>query len=847
MRKSMFDFQDIFRFTPDAYLVVGVDPDFTLLEVNEAYLRATMTERDAVVGRPLFEVFPDNPATPELRSTENLRASLQAAIGTKQRQFMPPTQYDMRHPAEGGAFEQRFWRICNIPLLNRAGDVTAILHRVEDVTAIVQLERTRREQEQANELLRSRANAAEQAILSRTAELTKTQRQLDEDQRLLHEAQARLEVAIHAGDLATFVWEPQLDRVHADDNLRRWFRLTPDQAAGGPLADYLAAIHPDDLDAVHRAIRQSLAGEEPREIEFRLRDPGHERRLLARSRVELDADRRPLRFLGVLIDVTRQRRIESKLHESEARYRLVIENLQDYAIFMLDDDGIVTHWNAGAERLLGFTSSEILGRPGRIVFTPEDQARGEPEKELATAKTEGSATDDRWHMRKDGTRLFVSGLMVALNDASGRRIGLAKVMRDITDRQIATLERERLLESERAARAEAERTSRLKDEFLATLSHELRTPLNAILGWTQVLKEGGLSPGELLEGLEVIDRNTHVQAELIEDLLDMSRIVSGKVRLNVQRLDVAVVVNAAIESVQAAAAAKHITLRARFGHESAHVMGDRTRLQQVAWNLLSNAIKFTPERGWVEITTERTGSHLVLRVRDNGAGISPDFLPHVFERFRQADASTTRRHGGLGLGLSIVKQLVELHGGEVTVESAGLNQGTTLSVSIPLIAPEKTPDNEPPIPKKRATVKSSIEVDLAGISVLVVEDEPDSAHLVRRVLESHHAQVRAAGSVDEAIETMKSFRPDVLVSDIGMPLHDGYELIRRVRELPQGATLPAAALTALARAEDVQRALAAGFQTHVAKPVEPAELLAVVAALADRAPNRSTEPPDETA
>jgi PAS domain S-box-containing protein len=401
----------------------------------------------------------------------------------------------------------------------------------------------------------------------------------------------------------------------------------------------------------------------------------------------------------------------------------------------------------------------------------------------------------------------------------------------------AAEEREQLLAAERAARAEAERVSLMKDEFLATLSHELRTPLNAILGWSQLLAARGYEDPDLAEGLAVIDRNTRIQTQLIEDLLDMSRIISGKVRLDVQRVDLADVVNAAVASVRHSADAKEIRLQVVLDPHAGPVRGDPARLQQCFWNLLSNAIKFTPKSGRVQVSLERVNSHLEVCVTDNGQGIKPEFLPHVFERFRQADSSTTRRHGGLGLGLSIVKNLVELHGGHVRAKSPGEGHGSTFCVELPLMVvhpPDAGPKRHP-----RGHAHAAPAVDhpsLHGITVLAVDDEPDARALIKRVLEGCGATVLLAASARDALDLVPTARPDMILSDIGMPGEDGYELMRKVRALPpeSGGRTPAAALTAFARAEDRTRALRAGYQTHVAKPVEPTELTAVVASLATR-------------
>jgi PAS domain S-box-containing protein len=402
--------------------------------------------------------------------------------------------------------------------------------------------------------------------------------------------------------------------------------------------------------------------------------------------------------------------------------------------------------------------------------------------------------------------------------------------------QRAAAERERLLEAERAARTEAERVSVMKDEFLATLSHELRTPLNAILGWAQLLR--GQPRDRIDDGLEVIERNAKAQTQLIEDLLDMSRIASGKVRLDVQGVDLPGLLHAAVDAIRHSAEAKDIRLQVVVDPLAGPVRGDPNRLQQCFWNLLSNAIKFTPKGGKVQVALARVESHVEISVTDDGEGIAPDFLPFVFERFRQADSSSTRNHGGLGLGLSIVKNLVELHGGTVRAKSAGPGRGATFCIELPLLvvhaAPEERRRRHPSSPSEATTSGDFPSLD--GVTVLAVDDEPDARELIRAVLGQCGARVLLASSAAEGLAMVSRERPDMILSDIGMPGEDGYALIRHVRALPanEGGRTPAAALTAFARAEDRTRALRAGFQTHVVKPVEPTELAAVVASLATR-------------
>lgn len=426
----------------------------------------------------------------------------------------------------------------------------------------------------------------------------------------------------------------------------------------------------------------------------------------------------------------------------------------------------------------------------------------------------------------------------------GQVIGTLTVIEDVTERVAREAElqaqvelRSRLLASEKLARGEAERANRLKDEFLATISHELRNPLNAIMGWAHMLQRGKLTTPNIERAVETIYRNAKSQAQLVADLLDVSRIISGKLRLDVRPVDLISIVNAAIDSIRPAADAKGIRLETMLDPAAAPISGDADRLQQIVWNLLSNAVKFTPKGGEIQVKLQRVDSHVEIVVSDSGVGISRDFLPHVFDRFRQADASTTRIHGGLGLGLSIVHQLVDLHGGTVSVQSEGEGKGAAFTISLPSldVVSDRTE------PESRAQAEDEVITadqlpSLEGLKVLVVDDEPDTRELIREVLQQCGSVVITSCSAAEALEALRQHRPDILISDLGMPDEDGYSLISKIRALPaeQGGQIPAAALTAYARAEDRLRVLRSGFQFHLPKPVDSAELVTVVASLAGR-------------
>jgi PAS domain S-box-containing protein len=665
----------------------------------------------------------------------------------------------------------------------------------------------------------------------------------------------------------------------------------------------------------------------------------------------------------VVMSSTRDRRSPLRLHEHEQRYRLLVEELRDFAVFMLDPDGRIASWNAGAERILGYGEKEILGHPLARIFTPEDVEAGVPQRELKTAAAEGRADDDRWHMRKDGSRFWAAGSTTAYRDADGNLIGFAKIVRDGTiKRQVnealresearyrlladlmpqivwtarpdgwrdyynrrwfhytgltleqtqgwgwtaakhpddaqrcverwkqavrtgepyeieyryrradgtycwhlgralpvkddagnvlkwfgtctdihgqkqAEAERDDLLAREKAARLDAEAANRLKDEFLSVVSHELRTPLNSVLGWVQLLRVSSPPGSETGEGLAVIERNTRAQTRLIDDLLDVSRITAGKLRLDVAPVELSRIIEAAAASVRVAAEAKGVALKLDLDPATGAVQGDADRLQQVVWNLLANAVKFTPKGGSVTVRLERVHSHVVVRVRDTGEGVSPSLLPYVFDRFRQGESA--RSHGGLGLGLAIVRHLVELHGGTVMAESGGEGQGATFTLSLPLMAVshEQTDvfQQHPQATERGQSGEMSRNLD--GVRVLVVEDEPDSRAMVVKALKACGAVVASAANAAEAMAAIQQSKPDVMVCDVGIPDEDGYSFIRRVRALDaeHGGLIPAVALTGYAGLEDRRKALAAGFQMHLAKPVTLTELSSVVGNLAGRA------------
>lgn len=552
-----------------------------------------------------------------------------------------------------------------------------------------------------------------------------------------------------------------------------------------------------------------------------------------------------LGFAKITRDLTQRRAHEEDLRRSEERFRLLIEGVGDYAIFMLDPNGRIVTWNIGAERIKGYQANEIIGQHFSIFYPEEPRASGWPEHELQVAAEKGSFVDTGWRLRKDGTSFWANVTITALRDDTGKLLGYAKLTRDLTESkrveaiELANQHREEMLEAERSARMAAQRATRVKDEFLATLSHELRTPLSAILGWTQVLLRADTpkAPDEQRRALEVIDRNARAQVKLIDDLLDLSRIMTGKIRLDLHQVSLGNVVEAAVHSAMPSAEAKGIRLKSILGASPDIVSADSARLQQVVWNLLTNAIKFTPKGGQVQVLLQRVNSHLELSVSDTGIGIPSGYLSHVFDRFSQKDSSTTRAFGGLGLGLAICKQLVELHGGSIWAASQGEGMGATFSVQLPLSIVQLNDQGAPRIHPTAETHSGELLSlpRLEGVHVFVVDDEPDARELLRTVLEDQGAKVTSFVSAQDVLAALKTTRPTVLVCDVGMPKMDGYELIRKLRaDESRNERIPGLALTAFARAEDRKRALMAGYQAHLAKPFDVGELILVLADLVGR-------------
>lgn len=518
---------------------------------------------------------------------------------------------------------------------------------------------------------------------------------------------------------------------------------------------------------------------------------------------------------------------------ARARLAAVVESSDD-AIISKTLEGIITSWNLGAERIFGYTADEIVGQ-SVLKLIPPDRRHEEPV--ILDRIRNGQRVDhyETVRMRKDGSLIDISLTVSPIRDSTGSIVGVSKIARDISAKRQADRAIQELLESERSARKEAEKLGYMKDEFLATLSHELRTPLNAIIGWAHLLRRDASDQKLVQEGVLVIERNAKLQAQLISDLLDMSRVISGKMRLEVQSVWLPALIERTLEVIVQTAESKGVEIKTRLDPIPEPINCDPTRLQQIVWNLLSNAVKFTPAGGTVTVSLAKVGTNVEITVEDSGKGIRREFLPHIFERFSQQDSSTTRQHGGLGIGLALVRQLTELHGGTVRAFSAGEDMGSTFTVTLPLPADSahfhRAVDADA-VEAHDSGQQASELPDLQGLRVLLVDDEQDALNLLWRVLEDVGATALVATSAAEGLAVLENERVDVLVSDLGMPGTDGFQFIREVRE--KGIQVPAAALTAFVRTSDRTKALLAGYQVHIGKPVDPTEFLANIATLARR-------------
>jgi PAS domain S-box-containing protein len=625
-------------------------------------------------------------------------------------------------------------------------------------------------------------------------------------------AELRLQFALDAGRMGTWQYNIRSGEVFWSSRLEQIHGYKPGTFPG-TFDAFRNEIHAEDREPVLRAIEEAIDQRRDHQVEYRIvcRD-GSMRWVEGRGRLLLDADGNPDRIVGVCADITERK-------QSEERFRLAVE-AAPAAMLMVDEGGTIVLANALAEQMLGYARNEIIGLPvERLV--PEQFRNGHAQyrTNYLTAPSQRlmGAGRDLYAVRKDGSEVPVEIGLSPIQTADGNFV--ISAVTDIT-------ERKRAAEAERQARHAAEEASRTKDEFLAMLSHELRNPLSSILGWAVLLRNGQIPLESAGHALEVIERNARVEAQLVESLLDLSRIAAGKLKLDSERVDLSAVLETVVDSIRPAADAKGIMLDFSAPAGSFVLIGDSGRLQQIFSNLLTNAVKFTPRAGHIQVRLTRTGSQARIQVIDNGEGIAVDFLPHIFDRFRQAESTKGRAHGGLGLGLAIVRELVHAHGGTISAESPGKGHGSTFTMTLPI--PAVIP---PDIEAAGLQLAPTEEPSISGLRILVVDDDADARELVAVTMKSREAFVETAFSSAEALETIRRQRPDVLIADIGMPHEDGYALIQKLRAFEHENSqkrLPAIALTAYASATDRDQALAAGYDLHLTKPVSPSELTQAV-------------------
>ena len=650
--------------------------------------------------------------------------------------------------------------------------------------------------------------------------------QLKQTEKALRSSEERLTLASQAADIGTFEWNIQTNTAYWTKEQEALYGLPPGGFRGS-YAHWKELVHPADRSRVKHQILQAVKAAKEFNTEYRVIWPdGSLHWLKGKGRVFSDQKGKPLRLLGINENITDQKQAEEALRDSEERFRLAAQAVAG----MVYDWDLKTHdvyRSEGLYRLIGFHPEEVPKKKEWWVKRIHKKDRSQCRKVIKSVfNGEEDCYDFEYQIRhKQGHWVDIWDRGYLIRDKQGQLVRAVGSCADITLRKQAEIEREQRLNQERKAREQAEAANRIKDEFLAVLSHELRSPLNPILGWTRLLRTGKNSQEIIDRALETIERNAKLQAQLIEDLLDVSRILRGKLILNKVPVDLKQVIEGVLESVKLAAEVKTIQIQTQLQPNIGQVLGDGGRLQQIVWNLLSNAVKFTPPEGRIDVWLETVGTEVQIQVTDTGKGISAEFLPFVFEYFRQADSSTTRQFGGLGLGLAIVKYLTELHGGTVWAESPGEGQGATFTVRLPLITDptESRIESESDLP----------EIDLTGVNILAIDDEADMRDLVSFILEQSGASVRVAASATEGLLMLNELLPDLLICDLGMPAFDGYSLMRYIRSKSneEGGDIPAIALTAYAGAGNQKKALAAGFQLHLSKPLEPQKLVNAIAQL----------------
>jgi len=749
---------------------------------NDAYRELAAENHPGALGRPCREVWPQywaatSPVIEKVWAGETV------------------TYVDVPFPiARHGKTEEAWFTNCYSPLRDETGAVAGVLFTLLETTE------------------RHRTEAA------------------------LRESESRLQLTLDVAEVGTWDWNLADDTAVLDSRAAQILGLPAGRHASATEAQ-AACVHPEDLEAGRAQAAAGIKTGEAFTLHYRVvhRD-GEIRHVVTRARALPDSAGRPAQVVGTTRDITVEREAELRLRASDERLRTLLQNIRDYAIIMLDANGNITEWTDGATKVIGYTSKNVIGQPFSILYPPEDVQRGVPEAELLTARENGRVEVEGWRVRKDGTRFWANAIVTAIRDERGDVIGFTKISRDLSDQYELLEQREQLLAEATSARAEAEKANRAKDEFLITLSHELRTPLAPILLWARALRAGTVPPHEVSHAVDAIVLSAESQLQLIEDLRDLSRLKSGRVHLDRRGNSVEDIARGALEMIAPSADAKSVVMTLDVPPDLGSAMLDRGRFQQVLWNLLSNSVKFTPEDGKVSLRIRKEAGQLEAVVADTGQGIEADFLPHLFQRFRQADMRERRRYSGLGVGLALCRHLVELHGGTVEGFSEGAGRGAVFTVRIPWIDPTEEPDHD-------ATDAGAAEyaaATLRGLKVLLVEDDDNMRDILRWTLEGAGASVVPVGSGADALSVIDAGDrantvPDVMVCDLGLPGMNGYELMERVVEHRRSRgkkAIPSCAVSAFVRDVDRERAIDAGFDSYVAKPMTAQRLISAVGELA---------------
>jgi PAS domain S-box-containing protein len=648
----------------------------------------------------------------------------------------------------------------------------------------------------------------------------------------LRESEENLRLALEAARMVAWTWDASRNIIQRSATACDVLGLPAEMLTGSGEEGW-ELVHPDDLQQHQANVQEAIASGGSYISEFRIVRPDNGEIIWVEDRGQVNCDQNGnlIGIKGALFNISDvydelrlRKQVETALREREERFSTLFNGMEDWVlVYHLSSNfqpGQLIEVNEQACKKLGYDREELLTMSVAHII---DLSSINPQSLIEKLIAEKHLVVESVHITKDGRRLpvEVSATLFTLNGLPT----IQAICRDITERKQAEAEREQLLKQEQAAREEAEAANRIKDEFLAVLSHELRTPLNPILGWTQMLRNRKLDMEATDKALATIERNARLQTQLIEDLLDISRILRGKIVLNIATVNLTTTIEAALETVRLAAEAKNIHIQTRFSPDVEQISGDAARLQQVVWNLLSNAVKFTPDGGQVEVRLAQVGKYAQIQVQDTGKGISPEFLPYVFEYFRQEDSTTTRKFGGLGLGLAIARHITELHGGTVKVESWGENLGATFTISLPVIVND--------IVHSQDHQTSLQDLNLNQLKILAIDDDADMRDLIVAILKLYGAEVTVAASAVEALILLEKYQPDVLISDIGMPGVNGYTLMRQIKtQMPeQYRKIPAIALTAYAGEYDQRQAIAAGFQLHIPKPVVPEELVRAIASV----------------